>query len=134
MAGEKKVVDASVLAKCFLKEPDSEKALQLVEDHINGKHLMIVPELIFFEVLNAVKYKLKLDPVKLAETGHKLADLQLHVERVNNFLLAKIGELASRYNITVYDAAYIAVAELHNTSVITADEKWSRKGIQVNTL
>lgn len=66
--------------------------------------------------------------------GHKLADLQLHVEHVNNFLLAKIGELAARYDITVYDAAYIAVAELHNTSVITADEKWSRKGIHSNTL
>ena len=57
MEREKKVVDASVLFKLYAHEAGSDKAIMLRDAHVDGKILLIVPELIFLEVLNAMRYK-----------------------------------------------------------------------------
>ncbi|MBI4145905.1 type II toxin-antitoxin system VapC family toxin [Candidatus Woesearchaeota archaeon] len=129
MERQKTVIDASVLTKCFLSEPDSEKALRLLQEHEIGEKLIIVPELIFFEVLNAIKYNLKLTPEELSDISRALLRCQLHVEYLGELLLAKTAELAQRYNTTVYDASYAALAELHDVQCITADDKLLRKGM-----
>ncbi|HLC75186.1 MAG TPA: type II toxin-antitoxin system VapC family toxin [Candidatus Nanoarchaeia archaeon] len=55
MAREKKVIDASIAVKLFVEEENSSKAEALVEQHIKGEILIVVPGLIFFEVMNALR-------------------------------------------------------------------------------
>jgi predicted nucleic acid-binding protein len=120
MAREKKVADASVLVKWFLNEEGSEAAIQLRNDHITGNILLIVPELAQLEVLNTLRYKNR-DENTLTETLQQLWDIQLHQQCSTPTLLKRATHLALKHNLTIYDALYAALAELHGAELITAD-------------
>jgi len=121
MERQKKIIDASVIVKWFLNEKDSDKALKIREDHILGKITLIVPELMFLEVTNALRYK-KLDQDKLSYTNKSLWKYQFKIQNLNEDLLKKATSIAIKYNITIYDSLYIALAQTHKTSMITADK------------
>jgi len=53
---EKVVVDASVVVKWYINEDYSENARELRNMYINGQIELIAPELLPYEVLNALKY------------------------------------------------------------------------------
>lgn len=126
MAPEKKIVDASVFVKWFLNERGAEKARQLREEHIAGRILIVVPELAFLEVLNALRYKGKSEDY-LLKVNQLLCDTQLHVEKINTFLLDKAIQVALKYDLSLYDALYVSLANLFGTTLITADK--ALKGI-----
>lgn len=125
MAREKKVIDASVLVKLFLHEENDDKAFALVQDHVEGKTLIIVPELVFLEVINALRYK-KQDLDALDKANQRLWKLQFHVERMNAFLLKRTAELALKFNLTLYDACYAALSSNFGAPLITADTALSK--------
>ena len=122
MARQKKVIDASIAVKWFLEEPDSEKARVVREDHINRKVLLVAPDLIFTEVLNALRYKQNKESA-LHEANNSLHDIQLHIERINSYLLEKAIILALQHELSLYDALYAAVAQIHGCALVTNDEK-----------
>ncbi len=53
---ERIVADASVIVKWFVDEVHSEKARELRDEYINGSVEILAPELMPYEVLNALKY------------------------------------------------------------------------------
>ena len=53
---EEEVVDASVALKWFVTEPDSDRALALLDDHLGGTRRILGPSLLPFEVGNALRY------------------------------------------------------------------------------
>lgn len=122
MERQKKVVDASVILKWFIKEKDSEKALELREDYIFGRIILIVPELMFLEVINALRYK-KLNPEKISYVNKSLWESEFHIHKSDQFIIEKAINIAIEYNITIYDALYVSIAQLHNAFLITADSK-----------
>ncbi|MGH8742922.1 MAG: type II toxin-antitoxin system VapC family toxin [Burkholderiales bacterium] len=125
MARAKKIVDASVLVKCFVHEQGSEEAKALLQEHAAGNTLIIVPELLFSEILNVLRYKnLKQDD--LIAANDILWNAQLHVERTNQSLLTRAVELALKHKLSVYDATYLALAELFGSPLYTADEKLAK--------
>ena len=121
MAREKKIIDASIIVKWFVNENDSEKALKLLDEHVNGQTLLVVPELMFIEVLNALRYKGQTTEA-LTKANNALTDVQFHVERLNKFLLDKAIESALKNNISLYDAVYVSLANLYGAPLITADK------------
>ncbi len=127
MAREKKVADASVVVKWFLEEEGSKEALQLREQHVAGKITIIVPELLFLEVLNALRYKGGTQK-NLAEANRALWDLQLHIEKSSSFLLEKASTLALEHNLSLYDALYLALALLYGCPLVTADSALAKAG------
>jgi len=50
------ILDASVVLKWFVNEADSGQALKLREDFYAGKREIVVPDLLFFEIANALRY------------------------------------------------------------------------------
>ena len=50
------VVDSSVVSKWFLEEPDSAKAIDLRDGFAVGKLRLAVPTLLFYEVMNALRF------------------------------------------------------------------------------
>mgnify|MGYP001614629008 CR=1 FL=1 len=120
MAREKKVVDASVVVKWFLDEEGSKEALQLRSEHISGKISLVVPDLLFLEVLNALRYKGGTQKT-LAEANRALWDIQFHIEKNSSFLMEKAAVLALEYNLSLYDALYLALALLYGCPLVTVD-------------
>ena len=54
VALEKVVLDASIIAKWYLKEKYSEQALKLRDDYISGRITITVPAFLEYEALNAL--------------------------------------------------------------------------------
>ena len=116
------VVDASVLAPALVDDgPDGDTA----RASLAGQSLA-APELIDLEVASVFRRRARagrLDPRRTRYALADLADLPLHRVR-HRLLVARCWELTG--NVTIYDACYIAVAELMGTVLLTADARLSR--------
>jgi len=120
---EKVVVDASVVVKWFIEEKHSDKALEFRDRYINLEIELLAPELLPYEVLNALRYS------KLF-TSQEMKNIAQAINLYGFKLYPLIGELAEltievayANNLTIYDASYLALAIKNKTMVYTADKK-----------
>jgi len=120
---EKVVADASVIAKWFVDEIYSDNARKLRDEFINGSVEILSPELMPYEVLNALKYTGLFSKEEIVLIARALALYGFRLFPLTKNLAEKTAEIAMRRNTTVYDAAYIALAEEQNAQLFTADEK-----------
>ena len=121
MERQKKVLDASVIVKEFANEINSNKAIELINSHINKEILIIVPDLLFLEILNAFRFKNK-DETNLKKINSDLKEFQFKIERINKDILDKSIENSIKHNITLYDSLYVTISQFHGCPLITADE------------
>ena len=117
------VVDASVVAKWFLEEEYSVEARLLRDAYVEGLIDLAAPELLPFEVLNALRYSRAYSPGELVEAARALTDFQIALYRLEGRYAERTVELAVEKGITVYDASYVALAAELGTVLYTADEK-----------
>lgn len=113
------VIDASVLVTALIDDGDDGRRAR---NRLSIEQLS-APELIDLEVASVFRRlcaATQLDPARAAQA---LTDLDaLRIERVaHRPLLRRCWEL--RHNVTVYDAAYIALAEILDATLVTADHR-----------
>jgi len=116
------VADASVLAVALADDgPDGDQA----RARLRGERV-ILPELADLEVASVLRRQLAAGAVDARRAGLALADLAaLPAQRApHRRLLARCWEL--RDNLTVYDAAYVALAEAMQATLLTADRRLAR--------
>jgi len=121
----KLVIDANVLIKLYVPEVLSQKADSLFRDAENRRIDLIAPDLIYPEAGNILWKKQRLKELSrpdVEEITEAILSLPLVVEPVK-LLLPLAVDIAIGYNITVYDAAYVALATVYKTALITADKK-----------
>ena len=116
------VVDASVIAKWFVEEEYSAEALKVREDYINRLIDIAVPELLPFEVLNALRFNPEFGENQLKESARALAKYGLWLFPVLGELAEKTVENAFKYGITIYDSSYLSLAMMEGKPFYTADE------------
>lgn len=126
------VLDASVILKCFLKEQDSPKALKLLEAHTSGDMQIAVPELLYYEVANALITKTRLPEEAITKAVRNLLELDLVSYSLGPDEYIRAAQLAVSSNITMYDASYPVLAERLGIDFITADRRLvgSLKGLE----
>jgi predicted nucleic acid-binding protein len=115
------VVDASVIAPALADDDaDGERA----RARLQGERLM-APEVLDLEVVSVIRKAFFSGVLNRRRAGLALADLaDLDLERVSHRrMLARIWEL--RQNLTPYDAAYVALAETIDATLVTADRRLS---------
>lgn len=123
------VLDSSVIAKWFFVENDSDNALKIKEKFTDNKISISVPLLLYYEMNNILKTAVKKYHIDedYAITVYK-AFLQLNfVTYSSEFLLQKTLEIAIKYDISSYDATYIALSEYLQIQFLTADQKLLNK-------
>jgi predicted nucleic acid-binding protein len=121
------VVDASVVAKWFIPEEDSDKAIRLRNRHIEGSLTLMAPDLIVYEVANALAYHPDVADEDLREDVEALFMIDLDLVFPSTELMASIAEGARRHAISVYDSSYLALAEFTATNLVTADRRLYEK-------
>lgn len=117
------VVDASVALKWFLDEPGAVQALALREGHLRGDILLVAPDLLLYEVGNALRFKHSFTPSDIQQTLSDLLHFQLELVGPTERLLHHAVELAHQTRLTYYDSFYLAVASDLGTRLITADKR-----------
>ena len=118
------VVDASVVAKWFIAEEDSEKAVQIRDLHSAGKVILTSPVLVLFEVGNILSKHPSFAGQDAARAFQSLLDLGLKLRSfAESSLLEKAFLVSRELGITFYDAAYVALtADAYAGWLITADK------------
>jgi len=127
MAREELVVDASVAIKWFTGEENTDLALKLRDAYFRDEVSLIAPDLILYEILNALRYKKGVASDSLREWIRDIIDMQMDFFTPNSEILEKAVESSTRWDVTLYDACYLALAELTGTKMLTADEKLYKK-------
>lgn len=115
------VVDASVVVTALADDgPDGDQA----RSRLRGEHLA-APHVIDLEIAAAWRRLGAAGVIDDRRASLAMADLQaLRIGRVRHGpLLARCWELRS--NLTIYDAAYVALAELLEATLLTADRRIS---------
>jgi len=122
MAGEALVVaDASVVVKWFVEEEHTEAALRLRDDYIDRAVDLASPDLLPYEVLNALRYNPGLGERQLKEIAEALEKYSLWLAPLEGELARRCVENAMRHGISVYDSAYISLGQLKEAPFYTAD-------------
>ncbi len=120
---ERYSLDSSVVVKWFSEEEDTPAALKLRDAFVAGEIELIVTQLLFCEVANALRYKPDFNYVKLSAAVEALESLQMRVETIDAELLDRAGKIAFDRGVTIYDAVPVAVAERRRAICVTADER-----------
>ncbi len=126
---ERICLDASVAAKWVFPEVHSEEAKEIQRDVADGRTQIVVPDSFFIECVSAVYHKQQQSLADMEQAQAALGILRqvpANVTAVRDVSHQTIA-LADRLNITVWDAAYLAVAEHHNCELWTADKKLARQ-------
>ncbi len=127
MAGQEKVIDASVAVKWFSEEEGSDRALKLRDGHIDGELSLVAPELILYEVTNALRYKPSFDSSKVSRAFHDMLEIQLDFVPLNEDLLNLSADLAFKHGATLYDSVYLGIGKAMELDIVTADKRFYSK-------
>lgn len=123
-------VDASVAAKWILPEEHSEQADALYTASIRAGEPVVAPPLLPVEVTNILRQRMRGErPISLAEATELLERflaIQLSIT-TSPGLHRQALELADRYQLpAVYDAHYVALAQILECELWTADRRLLR--------
>ena len=123
MAAEKVVIDASVVAKWYLEEVYSTEALLLRDRYIGRELELASPSIMPYEVLNALRYSGVYTKEALVSVVRSLEGYGIELWDLRRAYGQKVAEVAVELDISVYDASYVALAEVLTASLVTADEE-----------
>ena len=115
------VVDASVVAKWFIPEQDHEAARALRDDYLAGDRSLLAPELLPYEVINALHYSGHYAGDRLVEAAATLPEYGIDLRPFRDG--GDIATMAAAAAVTVYDAAYLALGRASDATVYTADDR-----------
>jgi len=117
------VIDASVVIKWFLEEKDSRQALLLKNEHINGKNILIAPDLLIYEVVNVLACSKIFSSIEITRSIQDLYELEIDLINPSIDIILSATEFALHKHISIYDASYLALAKELDLKLVTADEK-----------
>lgn len=121
-----RTLDTSVILKwTFTWEEDADKALLLRQQHVDGIEPIVIPSFGLYEAASVFKHSQNaLSEAQVTSAIRSLMHVHLRIVRVSRRLLTRAVQIAFVCpGLVVYDAFFLAVAELHNCPYITADKK-----------
>lgn len=116
-----KVVDASALAALLFGEPEATAAASQLENH-----KLVAPAILPFEIASVCLKKLRRhkEQREAIQTAYALLD-RLTIEYVQVHF-SEVIALAERSKLTVYDAAYLWLAQSLSAELVTLDSSLAR--------
>jgi len=117
------ILDTSVVVKWFSEEEFTDKALEIRERIRMGEERVIVPDLLLYELANALKYNPSFDANDVSDALTSIFDMDVNIVTPIRGIINVAVTLAFEYDITVYDAFYVALAKDLELAFITADKR-----------
>ncbi|MBM4339515.1 MAG: type II toxin-antitoxin system VapC family toxin [Deltaproteobacteria bacterium] len=124
------IVDSSVVFKWYRQPGDEDyvsQAVSILERHLHGKIEIHVPDLLFYELGNILRFKEGLVSKDGLTILKETFGLDLQIYPIDLPLAEDAYQVSREYKITFYDASFVALSRLLNASFITADKKLFEK-------
>jgi len=116
-----KVVDASAFAAIAFKEPNEES----VRARLRG-HRLFAPYLLPYEIANVCWVKMKRNRAARGAIFEQFTDSQSVPIELSDVEFPKVVELASRLDLSVYDASYLWLAHRLDAELVTLDREMEK--------
>lgn len=121
------VVDASLVIKWFSEEEYTDEAIELRNKFFKGTCELAAPDLILYEVSNALRFNPNFNEEDVIEAVNSLFDMGISIIVPTPRVIKSSITMAFKYNITIYDAFYAALASEIGFTFVTADSKLYQK-------
>jgi len=121
------ILDASVAVKWYVEEELREQALALRHDYYEEKLLLISQPLLLYEVANALRYHPTLSSEDVMTAIDSLLAMQFNLITLGKNEAEAAVKIAFDENLSMYDATYLALADITGTQIVTADESFYKK-------
>jgi len=119
------VLDASVVAKWFIEEENTEKAIEMRDKFVRIK--VLAPSLLIYEIGNVfLKHPAK-NSGDVENDFRALFDIGMEIVEINKPEILKDIHKNAKYFGIIYDAVYVTLALEEGCKLITADKKLKRK-------
>jgi predicted nucleic acid-binding protein len=100
-----------LVVRWFSEEEYTDKALEIRERIRMGEEKVVVPDLLLYELANALKYNSNFDANDVSDALTSIFDMDMDIVTPIPETINSAVTLAFEYNITVYDAFYVALAK-----------------------
>ena len=123
-SAERIVLDASAAIALLRAEPEAAAVARAVA-LAAGEGTIVVPDVFWFEVENVLVRRHHWEAEAVVEAFRLLDELGIETAAVDRPLLLLALEFMTAAGLTAYDAAYLALAELEDATLITLDQDLS---------
>ncbi len=124
------VIDASVLAKVYLKDEEfAPLAEEIVRRYVDGSIELIAPQFVLYEIPSAIQAAVRRRRLNLTDARQAIRDFfSLRIRTLGDEdTLQRMVESAylraTQLDCRIYDALYLLVAEALDCQLVTADSK-----------
>lgn len=117
------IVDASVILSAYFPDEDQAQAQALIREHVMGRVALIAPTLLLYEVTNAVVQAQRRGRISDEQARSILTSFEGLAITLRPVPWQQILPLALRFDRSAYDAAYLALAEMTDQPLVTADRR-----------
>lgn len=120
------VIDASVATRFVLSEDLYDETQSLIEGFIEDEYNLLAPELINYEVGNALRTataRKEIGEEESRKAYENFLQLKLNADKIEPVDFLGVLALSNRSNISFYDAAYIWLSKKMGAPLVTADAK-----------
>jgi predicted nucleic acid-binding protein len=130
------VLDTSIVIKWFSEydEDDLQKALDLRYKILEGRCFVVVPDLLFYELSNALRYNPHFTADDVAEAVNTVMDMGFDVKGIEHETVERAVEIAFQYNVSVYDAYFLALSRKEKKPFVTADHGFYEKAKKLKNI
>ena len=123
---KKFVLDTSVVVKWFSgDEDDAEHANKLRRQIQEGLCVITIPDLLFYELANALRHNPNFTAEDVRVALDSVFDMEFDIRKVDSSVIANAIDIAFKFNVTVYDAYFLALSQLESKPFVTADYKFT---------
>jgi predicted nucleic acid-binding protein len=122
----KYVLDSSVAFKWSVREADSDKAIRLRDDFLQGMHEFHAPDFFPIEITHSITRAERQGRITQTEGAQILAEILNLLPALHAILpdlLPIAYAISSKMRIGVYDCLYVALAQREKCEFVTADDK-----------
>lgn len=111
----------------FVQEADSPTALTYKARLVSGRQIIAAPDLLLYEVTSALRWKADVTEAAVETALDGLLHIGLHIVAPTATLLEEAARLSFATHLSVYDCAYLALANELGCHVVTADQRVARQ-------
>jgi predicted nucleic acid-binding protein len=122
------VLDTSVVLKWFRQgEALADRALALRTAYLDEQIQITVPFLLAYELASVLRYKGDPETARVQDAVTSLFDMGLEWVAPTERTMRRGVFLARECDLTLYDAAFVVLAEASDATLISADERLVRR-------